>query len=119
MIKYLLFLLVIFHYSCVSTRELYDISGVFIKEGKDFRDILRLKNDNTFILEEHSFDVHKKCQGKATIIKPNKILLRCNDEAFPAALGNSYMQDREREVIVLSKKKIKLGNVVLKRSRDK
>jgi hypothetical protein len=116
--KIALYSLSIFICSCVNVRKLTSItaiSGEYLKSGSDYRDYLKLNADSTFAIEKRSLDVVKKCSGNWKIISGNVIKLICYDEPFPLPMSSFYMQERERTVSFISKKNIRIDNVVMRR----
>lgn len=73
--------------------------------------------DSTFVLTKKYFEVNSSCTGK-WLQKGDTIFLKCNEEKDIAILLSSgYMNKREYEVVIKTRNKLKLNNVVLKRKQ--
>lgn len=49
------------------------------------------------------------------IYQKNNILLRCDSEVVPKTIAGGYISEREQRILILSSKKIKLQNIILKK----
>lgn len=98
--------------SCISYSQ--NLKGEYYKQGKDFRYELTL-NDSSFILTQKYFEVNSTCNGKWNYVSKDTIFLRCEEVDKSAKFESGYMNERERKIILISKKKMKLGNVILKK----
>ena len=105
----------IFLASCKTVSISQNIPGQYYKEGKDYQYDLRLNTDNSFILTQKYFEVNSTCRGKWQYLSHDTLLLKCNDEDLSAKLQSGYMTEREKNIIVLSRNKLKIGNVIVKR----
>ena len=113
MTKYYFVLLIVFLFaSCKSFSQ--NVQGVYSKNGTDYQYHLNLK-DSSFTLTQIYFEVNSTCKGKWKYIAKDTILLLCDNEDLSAKLQSGYMSERERKLVVLNKKKLQLGEVVLKR----
>ena len=102
--------------------EQSEIYGRFYKlqKGKDFNIAytLELKSDSTFFLHLNTAGGNPQCEGKWKIADNNFIFLKCNEITdVTETLTNGYMSQREHNLNIISKNKIKYKNVVLKRTK--
>jgi hypothetical protein len=104
--------------SCKTVSISQSMQGHYYKEGKDYQYELTLNNDSSFTFTKKYFEVNSTCQGKWQRIAKDTLLLKCGEEDLSAKLQSGYMTERERKVIVLSKNKLKIGKVILKRKID-
>lgn len=116
--KNLLFISIIFFASCKTVSISQNMQGHYHKEGKDYQYDLTLNNDSTFSFTKKYFEVNSTCQGKWHRISKETLLLKCDEEDLSAKLQSGYMTERERKVIVLSKNKLKVEKVILKRKLE-
>ena len=87
-------------------------------KGKDFEHNLLLKTDSTFVLQRKYIDTNPKCEGIWFYKSPNTILLKCTDnEELIEKLSTGYMSQRDNTIVIVTKNKLKLENVVLKRKK--
>jgi hypothetical protein len=93
------------------------IHGVYVKKGKDYQYRLTVNKDTTFVLITQSIHARSECKGKWQLVG-DTLLLKCNEEPFPAQITKGYMTEREKKVIVLNEKRMKLGQVVMKRTKE-
>lgn len=112
--KNFLYILIIPFFFCTGIEGL---QGVYVKKGKDYQYSLTINKDSTFTLTTQSIHARSECKGKWQLVG-DTLLLKCNDEPFPAQITKGYMIEREKKVIVLSEKKLKLGQVVMKRIKE-
>jgi hypothetical protein len=115
MIKSLLFIPMIVFASCKTVSMSQNMQGQYYKEGKDYQYSLSLNNDSSFTSTKKYFEVNSTCRGKWQRISKDTFLLKCSEEDLSAKLQSGYMTERERKVIVLSKNKLKIDKVILKR----
>jgi hypothetical protein len=102
--------------SCKTVAVSQNMQGEFHKKGKDYHFNLVLKKDNTFSLTQKSYEANSECDGKWQHFSGDTLLLKCNDvEDVLARLQSGYIIEREKKVIVLSKNRLMIGNVTLKR----
>jgi hypothetical protein len=116
--KNLLIISIIFLASCKTSSISQTVQGRYYQEGKDYKYDLSLNNDSSFVLTQKYFEVNSTCRGKWQYLSTDTILLKCGEEDLSAILQSGYMSERERKLLVLSKNKIKIGEVVLKRKRE-
>ena len=91
--------------------------GLYVKKGKDYCYSLTLnKNDSTFSFSIESIHARSGCKGNWYIVS-DTLFLECENEPFPAQLTRGYMSDREKKIIILNDKKLKLDEVVMKRTK--
>jgi hypothetical protein len=103
--------------SCKSQIASQKIHGNFYKHGGDYIYELRLRSDSTFLLTQQNLDVSQSCEGKWNCLSNDTILLRCFDEKdLITQLSSGYMPERENKVVVLSSKKIKLGQLIMRKT---
>ena len=105
----------IFFVSCKTVSISQSMQGRYHKEGKDYRYSLSLNNDSSFTFTKKYFEVNSTCQGKWQRIAKDTLLLKCGETDLSARLQGGYMTERERKVIVLSKNKLKIDKIILKR----
>jgi hypothetical protein len=102
--------------SCSNT--LYrSVKGTYDGRGKDFYYSLSI-DDSSFILTQKYFEANSSCKGSWQRLTNDTILLRCDDVDISVKLQSGYMSERERKVIVLTKNKIQVGTVILKRIKQ-
>jgi hypothetical protein len=118
MIKYLLLISIIVFTSCRPTFISQDVQGQFYKEGKDFQYSLDLRRDSSFYFTKKYFDGNSTCRGKWQRLANDTLILKCDDPDLSAQLQSGYMTERERVVILLSKNRLKVDNVILIRKQD-
>ncbi len=112
----LLLILIIAFTSCKSHLALRTSHGDYYKHGKDYVYELKLRDDSTFLLKQRYMDASPTCEGKWSLLSADTIFLKCFEEKDTfAQLNAGYMQRRENKIVILSPKKIKLGQVVLKK----
>jgi len=111
-------ILIIVFASCKSVAISQNIEGQFFKVGKDYQYSLVLNKDSSFSLTQKYFEVNSSCKGKWQYLSADTILLKCNEEDLSAKLQSGYMSEREKKVFVVSKKKLKLGGIVLKKESE-
>jgi len=100
--------------SCASSFSQTDLIGNYHAKGKDYSYDLKLSKDSTFQLTTWHIEVKSGCQGTWRLIQKDTLLLRCSEAEPHEALQGGYMSDREKEILVLGKRKLKMGNVTLK-----
>ena len=94
-----------------------NLTGKYIAEGKDFKQMLILNKNNTFDLTEQGFEYNSDCTGKWKFISKDTILLKCDSEkSISAMLQSGYMSERKRKAIILNARQIKLKTVILLKS---
>lgn len=113
--KNLLFILIIAFTSCKTVSQ--SMQGQYYDKGKDYRYDLNLRSDSSFTFSIAVLEGLSTCDGKWHYLSKDIILLSCNEQNLSAKLQRGYMTERERNVIVLSKNKLKIANVILKRRR--
>lgn len=99
----------------ISCGSFKGLPGKYVKKGRDYKYTLTINEDNTFNLVNQSVYARSGCNGTWKLTG-DTLLLQCGEEPFPAQIASGYMNERERKVIVLSEKKLKLGDEVLKRA---
>jgi len=93
-----------------------NIHGEYLKQGKDYKYSLVLNKDSTFILSQKYHDANPKCQGRWTYIAKDAILLKCDTvNSIAETLNSGYMQKRKNKIVVVSSKRLRFGNIILKR----
>lgn len=112
--KVLLFILVTL-VSCKTSYVGNSIEGKFINKGKDYSYSLILKNDSTFIYKQQDLDVLRLCSGKWHYLNQDTILIQCDEENTLQQISTGYMQEREKKVIIVSQKKIKIDKLFFKK----
>lgn len=110
-----LLLLMIFFAGCKSVAISRNVNGLYYKKGKDYQYSLTLNKDGSFVLTQKYFEVNSTCKGRWQNISADTILLKCDEEDLSAKLQSGYMIERKKKVNVVSKNKIKIGKVTLKR----
>ena len=95
-----------------------DIHGSYTKVDQGLRYDLELKEDSTFKLVYKVSGITSECEGKWYRVSEDMFTLKCNDVPIEAMLVRGYMSEREKKVIVLNEKKLKLGQVILKRVKE-
>ncbi len=111
--------------SCASLKqEKIDMSGSFygtsqgLHKGSYDQYFLKLKRDSTFVYEYKIHMSRPKCEGRWKFVNSNSIELKCNKaENVTDMLSGGYMNQREYIIKILSKKKLLLNNVKLKRKK--
>lgn len=108
-----LIIAIVFFSSC--SHALYrSVKGTYNGSGKDFFYSLSI-NDSSFFLTQKYFEANSTCKGKWQRIPNDTLLLKCDEVDISAKLQSGYMSEREKKVIVLSRNKIQVGTVILKR----
>lgn len=88
--------------------------GEYYKKGKDYEYRLILQNDKSFELEIKYQDINPKCIGNWKFVEENIIFLQCKETSeITESLSSSYMYEREYNLDVISKKKLKFKGVIL------
>ena len=109
--KYIIYISVLFLYSCASYNKLEP--GIYKATGTDFDYTLKI-SDNKFELLERIKGANPTCNGVWNREAKGKIKLICSEEETLAnQLSNSYMVQRVHYV-KLKRKKIIYKNTVLK-----
>lgn len=111
-------ILVVFFVSCKSAAIVQPAGRQYYSKGKDYKYDLSLNKDSSFVLTQNYFEVNSICKGKWQYLSVDTILLKCDEEDLSGKLQSGYMSERERKVLVLSNRKLKLGKVVLKRKSE-
>lgn len=98
----------------------FPITGTFYKQGKslgfNFEYKLELREDGSFYLEEKLKDANPRCEGRWEIDGKDSILLKCDSVTnLNEMLTNSYMNNREQMLKMLSRNRLEYKNAVLKR----
>ncbi len=114
----LLLILIVVFACCKSVAISQNIDGQYFKAGKDYQYNLSLNKDSSFTLTQKYFEVNSTCKGKWSYLSRDTILLKCDEEDLSAKLQSGYMTDREKKIVVVSKNKLILGEVKLKRKRE-
>lgn len=113
--KYFLTTIIILCFTtCKTVYKLNNIEGVYSKSGKDFIYTLNLHKDSSFHLSQKYYEVNSFCQGRWQL-SADTILLLCADEDLVAKLQSGYLTQRKWKVIVMSKNKLKLGSVIMRK----
>lgn len=102
--------LILVQVSCASYSEL---PGEYTNARKGYNFSLVMNRDNTFALDIRTVYGYSGCKG-IWRLRGDTLLLRCNEEHFPAQIVSGYMVERE-QIAIVKNKKIKLGAIVLKR----
>lgn len=111
-------ILVIFFISCKGVAIDQHVGRQYYSKGKDYKYDLSLNKDSSFVLRKNYFEVNSICKGKWQYLSVDTILLKCDEEELSAKLQSGYTPGRERKILVLSNRKLKLGKVVLKRKSE-
>ncbi len=113
--KYFLSAILVFSIAqCGTLRELENLGGVYSKSGKDYNYTLKLNKDSSFYFSQKYYEVNTVCHG-IWQLSADTILLQCAEEDLAAKLQRGYMGKRNLKAIVLSKNKLKLGEVLLRK----
>ena len=112
--KKLIFIIFITILSCKSNFQQDNYFGTFSNYGKDFKYNLELKKEGIFNLEMTDLSSTKRCKGNWKFISNDSIQLTCSEESTTSMLSSAYMVNRVQKIKVLSKRKVKLNNVILK-----
>ena len=91
------------------------IDGSYTKVGKGLRYDLELKRDSTFKFVYRVSGITSECEGKWYHVSEDTFTLKCNDASVEEMLVRGYMSERERKVLALSRSRLKLGDVILKK----
>lgn len=113
-----LIILLVATFLCTScSNTLYrSVNGLYGGSGKDFYYSLSI-DDSSFILTQKYFEVNSACKGSWLRLTNDTILLRCDDVDISAKLQSGYISEREKKAVMLSKKKLQIGTVILKRTK--
>ncbi len=93
------------------------IEGMFVRKTKNYNYSLTINNDSTFSLITQSIHARSGCAGKWELIK-DTLVLRCNEESFPAQISSGYMNEREKRIRVINRNKIKYERIVMRRIKS-
>ena len=116
MIKKISYILFVFLFSCKSLSVPKSITqGTFRNVGKDYSYSLILNKDSTFALKLQNLDVINMCNGKWHYKDKNTIQTICDSANTMEILSSGYMFEREKQIYVINKNKIKIDQVILKR----
>jgi hypothetical protein len=105
--------------SCKTHTALKGLHGTYLAKGKDYYYSLILNPDNTFLLKIKYQDAVPECSGNWRYFTKDTLELTCsalNDIA--KSLTNGYMTERNHKVGVINKNKLKLDNVVLRKTNQ-
>ena len=103
--------------SCMTMSSKHSMIGSYKSIGKDYVYDLELKPDSTFQLTQIYTEVKAGCSGEWKIISENLILLKCFPADLEEQLQSGYLSNRERRVLIINNRKLKLENVTLKSIR--
>lgn len=118
MIRKLIYIAFIFFTSCKSLSVYYDMHGEFRSVGKDYSYSLIMNEDSTFILKQQNLDVVEMCQGKWCYIAKDTILINCDTANTMEVLSSGYIIEREKKIIVINDKKIRIDQMILKKVKN-
>lgn len=104
--------------SCASIFSQENLVGNYQAKGKDYSYKLKLAKDSTFQLTTWHIEVKSGCDGTWRVVDSETILLQCSAPKPLEELQGGYMSEREKKVTILSKRKLKMGNVTLKVARE-
>ena len=104
--------------SCASSFSQKNLVGNYQAKGKDYSYKLKLAKDSTFQLTTWHIEVKSGCEGTWRVIDNDTILLQCSAPKPFEELQGGYMSEREKKVSILSKRKLKMGNVTLKVAKE-
>lgn len=110
----LISIIVLFSCSPMVNSQLH---GKYKLSKKDSQTTITIMDNGNFLFEQKNLDVSRNCMGKWKSISKDKIVLECDDQSkdVEKVLSSGYMDPLNEEVILISKRKIKMGNLVLKR----
>jgi hypothetical protein len=101
-----------------SCQTFKSIPGEYVKVTKDYKYSLKVNKDSTFTLVTQSIHAKSGCNGIWKKTTKDTLLLKCSEEPFPAQIAGGYMTEREKKIAIISYKKLKLGEIVMKRVND-
>lgn len=110
--RYIGILLAIWVVSCKSFEK--GIEGRFVKSSQDYNYTLNINNDSTFSLITQSIHARSGCTGRWEL-KKDTLILKCGEEPFPAQISSGYMNEREKQIRVINRNKIKYEQIVMRR----
>jgi hypothetical protein len=91
------------------------MEGKFINKGKDYNYSLMLKKGYTFIYKQQDLDVLRLCSGRWHYLNQDTIMIECDEENTLQQISVGYMQEREKKVIIVNQKKIKIDKLFFKK----
>lgn len=101
--------------SCSIKKYSLDTPSKYI-DTKDRRFFIQIEPDSTFVLQGSTFAGGYGCEGRWLYIDTNKILLKCADVKNPLeVIAAGYLVQREHVIYLLSNRKIKYENRILRR----
>lgn len=110
----ILSILLMFCCSCMTHSQ--KLQGQYFKYGKDYKYNLFIGDDSSFVLSENHLGINSKCEGKWRIIT-DTLFLRCGEEGFPAQIERGYMSNRDRKIIILKDRKLKIDNIIMEKTK--
>lgn len=102
----------------VSCQTFKSLPGEYVKATRDYKYSLKVNKDSTFTLVTQSIHAKSGCSGIWKKIAANTLLLKCSEESFPAQIAGGYMTEREKKIAIVSYKKLKLGEIAMKRVNE-
>lgn len=103
--------------SCNRNSAPQNTQGLYVGEGEDFKYSLTLNGDSTFSFEKKYFEVLSSCSGKWKRINNDTIVINCVESQLSEKLQGGYMSEREKKIIVLNDKRLKIDSVILERTQ--
>jgi len=118
--KVIIFCVLLSLYSSCASQNIF---GTYKKEMKYIHYTLELRSDSTFFIKKQNLSMRlivPNCEGKF-YVKNNTIFFICDEEPPLSlkALTPDYWDDREFKAVILNNKKLKYGNLILKRTKGK
>lgn len=100
--------------SCASSFSQKKLIGNYQAKGKDYSYKLTLAGDSTFQLSTWQIEVKSGCEGTWKVIDSDTLLLKCYEPKPNEVLQGGYMSEREKKIVLLGNRKLKMGAVTLK-----
>ncbi|MDA8693020.1 hypothetical protein N9L92_03080 [Saprospiraceae bacterium] len=93
------------------------IPGEYKTSSKDSKTTITFMESGNFTFIQNNIGVIRTCTGKWELVTARKLKLKCDDQSddLEKVLSSGYMESLNVEVLLIRKRKIKIGNLVLKR----
>jgi len=112
-LKIFLFVYLLVQISC---SPIIHIPGRFASTSCDNSTEIEFKANGTFVLTQKSIDIEKSCKGEWYWYLPNRIIINCENELeLIQVLSSGYMETPKDSILIIDKRKIKMGNIILRK----
>ncbi len=111
--KFFVFVYLLVQISC---SPIIHIPGRFASASCDNNTEIEFKANGTFVLTQKSIEIEKSCKGEWCWYLPNRIIINCENELeVIRVLSNGYMETPKDSILIIGKRKIKMGNIILRK----